>query len=345
MTRTSHCQRLLAALISISACSVSPSVIAQKLGADPYSVNWVQNLVEYRCSLEQNIPDFGKVLFSKTPESAITFEIHALTPLYRGKESKLKASPPSWRADLGGFLISLKSKVEKDEKIAAFNTDDSQKAFKALKDGYRLQLALVHGSPPEKVEISIEGLGFGPLLVGFDDCREGAIELQVADNERLDREEKAAKDLALTMAKLEAKAPKTAALTEGDTKTDSIPEQKQPATLQQSLENLPDYYRIPFESGDTEVNDTGASYLDQLLRRWSLAGMPEELILHGHADDADSTGSYINSDLRAQSVVRYLVSKMPELKMRIEAHGDTMNLEDVSSQRVDIQPTDLPSWE
>ena len=345
MTRTSHRQPLIAALISISACFVSPSVIAQKLGADPYSVNWVQNQVDYRCTLEQNIPEFGKILFSKTPESTVILEIHALTPLYRGKQSKLKASPPSWRADLGGFLISLKSKIDKDEKIAAFNKDDSQKAFKALKDGYRLYLALVHGSPAEKVEISIEGLGFGPLLSGFDECREGAIELQIADNERMDREKKAAKDLALTMAKLEAKAPKTAALTDGDAAIDSNPEQKRPTTLQQTLEELPDYYRIPFETGDTEINDTGAGYLDQLLRRWSLAGMPEELILHGHADDADSTGSYINSDLRAQSVVRYLLSKMPELKMRIEAHGDTMSLEELSSQRVDVLPTDLPSWE
>lgn len=345
MIKTSHHQHLKAALISISVCLISPSVIAQRLGADPYSVNWVQNQVDYRCTLEQNIPEFGKVLFSKTPESAVTLEIHALTPLYRGKQSKLKASPPSWRADLGGFLISLKSKIDKDEKIAAFNKDDSQKAFKALKDGYRLHLALVHGSPAEKVEISIEGLGFGPLLSGFDVCREGVIELKIADNERLDREKKAAKDLALTMAKLEAKAPKTAALTDGDAGDDAMLVQKLPATLQQTLEELPDYYRIPFETGDTEIDDTGARYLDQLLRRWTLAGMPEELILHGHADDSDSTGSYINSDLRAQSVVRYLLSKMPELKMRIEAHGDTMSLEDMSSQRVDVMPTDLPSWE
>lgn len=345
MIRTSHRQHLVAALISISACINSPSVIAQKLGADPYSVNWVQNQVDYRCTLEQKIPEFGKILFSKTPESTVILEIHALTPLYRGKQSKLKASPPSWRADLGGFLIALKSKIGQDETIAAFSKDDSQKAFKALKDGYRLQLALVHGSPAEKVEISIEGLGFGPLLSDFDNCREGAVKLQIADNERMDREKKAAKDLALTMAKLEAKAPKTAALTDGDAAINSNPKQKRSTSLQQTLEELPDYYRIPFETGDTEIDDTGAKYLDQLLRRWSLAGMPEELILHGHADDADSTGSYINSDLRAQSVVRYLISKMPELKMRIEAHGDTMSLEELSSQRVDVLPTDLPSWE
>ena len=345
MTTTSCRQPLIAALISISACLVSPSVIAQKLGADPYSVSWVQNQADYRCTLEQNVPEFGKILFSKTPESAVILEIHALTPLYRGKQSKLKASPPSWRADLGGFLIALKSKIGQDEKIAAFNKDDSQKAFKALKDGYRLHLALVHGTPAGKVEISIEGLGFGPLLSSFDTCREGAIELQIADNERLEREKKAAENLALTMAKLEAKAPKTAALIDGDTVEGMDLTQKLPASLQQTLDELPDYYRVPFEAGDTEIDDTGAKCLDQLLRRWTLAGMPEELVLHGHADDADSTGSYINSDLRAQSVVRYLISKMPELKIRIEAHGDTMRVEDMSSQRVDVLPTDLPSWE
>ncbi|MGB0866771.1 MAG: hypothetical protein ACPGSC_09695, partial [Granulosicoccaceae bacterium] len=83
----------------------------------------------------------------------------------------------------------------------------------------------------------------------------------------------------------------------------------------------------------------------QLIRRWSLAGMPPEVVLHGHADDADSTGSYINSDLRAQSTVRYLLERMPELKLRIEAHGDTLSLEEVSSQRVDVLPSDFPSWE
>ena len=332
----SNCCTVL--LVGITALVASPPSAAKKLGADPFSTNWDLNREQYRCTLGQMVPQFGHVLFSRSPDSILSFEIIANTSLERGQNNKLKASPPSWRADISGFMISKASKIGADAKQAVFNKNDSQKAFKALRDGYSLQLSLLHGSPPEPIDISIEGLGFNTMLNDFNACQEESKQLQIADNARIELETKAADDLARSMAKLDANSPKTAALTDGVPAARGSP-------LRQQLENLYSYFRIPFNEGDTELSIESNANLDQLLRRWELRGMPATVVLHGHADDAESTGSYINSDLRAQSVARYLVSKMPELQLRIEAHGDTLPLEDVSSQRVDVVPSDLPAWE
>ncbi len=332
----SKCRELL--LVWMTACVSELAFAAKKLGADPFSTNWDLNREQYRCTLGQVVPHFGQVLFSRSPDSNLRLEIIATSPLKRGQKNKLKARPPSWRADISGFMISETSKIGSEATQSVFNQSDSQKAYKALGDGFSLQLSLLHGTPPEPLEISIEGLGFNTMLKDFSTCQDETKQLQIADNARIEMEKKAADELARSMAKLDANSPKTAALTDGVPAASGSP-------MRQKLENLYDYFRVPFNEGDTELSQESSAILDQLLRRWELRGMPEAVALHGHADDAESTGSYINSDLRAQSVARYLVSKMPELQLRIEAHGDTLTLDKVSSQRVDVVPSDLPNWE
>lgn len=317
---------------------------AKNLGADPFSISWDVSQDNYRCFLHQVIPRFGRIGFGQEPEAAISFDIDATTPLYRGTASKLKATAPSWRSDLPGYAIAHQLKPSKDAKQASLSEKDSALALKAMRDGLSLQLDIVHGAPAEQLHIAVQGLGFNAAFADFEQCRLSSNILLLADRQRALTEKTAAEELAKTMAKIEAKSPKVAALTDGDEKADGS-KPKKAATLPEQLANLPDFYRIPFDNEDTELSGGSAGYLDQLLRRWQLGGMPEGLLLHGHADEAESTANYINSDMRAQSVARYLLSKMPELKMRIEAHGDTLALEDTSAQRVDVVPSDLPNWE
>jgi len=338
--RLIHSLKLMVYTLVVLGTTLSSTqyIQAKTLSADPYSVSWTNQTDEYRCTLEQDIPRFGKVVFSQTPDSDVALEIHALTALYRGSETKLKARPPSWRSDLSGFLIASNSKIGSVDTRANFSSESSKLAFKAMQDGFRLHLTLLYGSPPEKIALSVEGLGFNALLAHFERCKVESRKRQIENQLQLAAEKKAAEELALTMAKLEANTPKKAALTESTEKTALNP-------LEKKLEALPDYYRIPFTNKDTELSATGTEYLDQLLRRWQLGGMPEQVALHGHAGDAESTANYINSELRAQSVERYLRSKMPEINLRIKAHGDTVPSEELSTQRVDVVPSDLPDWE
>lgn len=339
MTTKKRYEFLLYPLIFSGIALLPPPLLAKNLGADPFSVSWKMEQQQYRCTLEQDIPDFGKIVFSQNSDSDIALEVHALTPLHRGNKSLLKARPPSWRSDISGYLITQHSRISPDDTRANFSRDDSKRAFRALHDGFGLQLTLIHGSPAERLTIAIEGLGFNAFLSSFDHCIEENRVLQIANNQRQEMEQKAAEKLAATVAQLGKEKPKTAALNKNDAVEQTL------VTLQKRLADLPDDFRIPFDAGDTELSGSSAKQLDQLLRRWQLHGMPPQISLHGHADDADRTGSYIHSDLRTQSVVRYLLTAMPKLKLRIVAHGDTLPLEDTSAQRVDVVPSDLPNWD
>jgi|GEM_PF-4850866 len=363
-------------------CAQANSLV---LSATPFSASWRSQLDGYRCSVVQTIPHFGDLAFTQDPDGAIALEVVTPENQHQGKQTTLRATPPSWRADLESFAIPGISSIATDSTRRRFDNTASKAALEALRDGYELQISLQHGEPLKPIKLQIEALGFNALLADFDGCVEEQTALQLAAKEEEAKQLAAAAKHAEHMAKLEKltkkeqSVPKMAALMEGEQAaeassemtmdemeqmTDAAPMAVAPMAvapipvdpmqvepvpvdpLHRTLENLPDHYRVPFAEGGLDLNNVSLDYLDQLLLRWERGGYPPAVELHAHSiSDPEPSTNFYHAEARAEAVAEYLAKHAPDVELQIVTHGDTFNADVTPMERVDVVPSDLPNWE